>query len=206
MNKLDRTHFSDGYIYDKFITPQMTKTNRLISKFIDDNSNVLEVGCGIGSLSLMLAGKCGRITGIDFSSKMINYAERRKNKIGADNINFIHGDASTMSGLIKDKFDTATLIMFLHETEEDITKKVVSETLKLSPKLIISDFISPLPENFNGKFLRFQEFMAGKRHYHNFKDWQKNGGIDYIIKSCGLHIVKEIMWKGNAGKIVIATK
>ncbi len=43
---------------------------------LHDNGNVLELGCGTGRLTRLLAGKCRHITGIDISAKMIDKALR----------------------------------------------------------------------------------------------------------------------------------
>lgn len=41
------------------------------------NGNVLELGCGTGRLTRLLAGKCGHITGIDISAGMLGKAQQR---------------------------------------------------------------------------------------------------------------------------------
>lgn len=58
---------------------------------IERNSNVLDIGCGNGSLTYDLAKKAQKVVAIDFDKNSIQNAIKRFNK---DNIRYIIGDAT----------------------------------------------------------------------------------------------------------------
>jgi 2-polyprenyl-3-methyl-5-hydroxy-6-metoxy-1,4-benzoquinol methylase len=66
-------------------------------------SAVLDIGCGTGSLSDMLAGLGYRVTGVDFSTAMINFAKIKAITKGLD-IEFAIMDAA-FPGLAPRQFD-----------------------------------------------------------------------------------------------------
>src|SRR5262245_60085210 len=56
---------------------------------------VLDLGCGIGELSMVaarLVGRHGRVTGIDIDEKALAIAAARAREQGLDHIDFAHGD------------------------------------------------------------------------------------------------------------------
>lgn len=71
---------------------------------IDQNSNVLDVGCGNGSLTFDLSKKAKKVVGIDLNQK---YLEKAKDKNKAENIDYILGDAINYD--FKEKFDAVVL-------------------------------------------------------------------------------------------------
>src|SRR6202035_1616812 len=55
----------------------------------------LDIGCGTGFLSLELAGRGHRVTGIDFAPAMLALAKQKAAQAGAD-IRFDEGDAEAL--------------------------------------------------------------------------------------------------------------
>lgn len=91
---------SSSQFYDEFINYQIqTGINdriyslykRLCSIGISERTNILEIGCGIGSLTYLLSGKIrkGTIEAVDISSKSIEYA---KKNIVRPNVHFYASD------------------------------------------------------------------------------------------------------------------
>jgi SAM-dependent methyltransferase len=54
--------------------------------------DVLDVGCGTGRYTLALAERCKSATGIDLSSRMLEYAQEQKDAMNCSNVRFLQGD------------------------------------------------------------------------------------------------------------------
>ena len=61
--------------------------------FVDPHSRVLELGCGTGRVSTVLASHAAEVVGVDLSPQML---ERARTKTGPDNSNFICADISNV--------------------------------------------------------------------------------------------------------------
>ena len=56
---------------------------------LDENDTVLDVGCGEGSITIPIAKKVKKVIGIDSSTKMLEYLEKRAKENNVDNIETI---------------------------------------------------------------------------------------------------------------------
>lgn len=68
----------------------------------------LDVGCGAGSYSVVIADKVGEAVGCDISPEMIRYAETLAQRDGAVNTNFVCGDFADLD------FDERFDVVFAH--------------------------------------------------------------------------------------------
>jgi ubiquinone/menaquinone biosynthesis C-methylase UbiE len=94
----------------------------LLSRIPGQCRNVLEIGCGTGEFSRMLAGRAEKVLAIDLSAEMIRLArERSKNY---PNIEFVAGEAMNYR-LPDNRFDCiATLTTMHHLPVERILRKI----------------------------------------------------------------------------------
>lgn len=60
-----------------------------------NNAAILDIGCGTGSLSVVLAGLGHKVTGIDLSPEMVSIAESKASKLGFE-IEFHVEDAASL--------------------------------------------------------------------------------------------------------------
>lgn len=74
---------------------------------------VLDVGCGAGAYSLELAGKVGKVVGVDFSPKMIEGERRSAAKQGVENVEFLLRDWYACDGR---EFEGNYDVVFAHTT------------------------------------------------------------------------------------------
>jgi arsenite methyltransferase len=63
---------------------------------IPDGAFVLDLGCGAGLDSLLVAAKAGAVLGIDFSEEMLFRARGSAAAMGATNVQFRRGDAEAI--------------------------------------------------------------------------------------------------------------
>jgi ubiquinone/menaquinone biosynthesis C-methylase UbiE len=94
---------------------------RLINQIPERCRNILEIGCGTGEFSRLLASRAERVLALDLSPQMIRLA-RESSKL-YPNIDFVEGDVMT-SQLPDNQFDCiASLTTFHHLPMTDILKK-----------------------------------------------------------------------------------
>ncbi len=80
---------------------------------IDENSKILDIGCGRGFLTKDIAKEAKKVIGIDISKNKINFAREFSNR---NNITYINGDATKFK--FKEKFDYIVLSNVLEHIEE----------------------------------------------------------------------------------------
>lgn len=76
-------------------------TARLIDAHIKPGMRVLDVGCGNGDVSFLLAdrvGDAGQVDGVDMSRQAIDAALKRKRETGRRNVGFSVGDVGELGG------------------------------------------------------------------------------------------------------------
>lgn len=107
----------------------------------DDGMNILELGCGWGSLTLWLGEKYpnSRITAVSNSNSQREYINQQANKRGINNINIITCDINNLS--IDQQFDRVVSIeMFEHLRNYHLLFNKISNWLKPDGKLFFHIF------------------------------------------------------------------
>lgn len=201
----NKIHWYDGWFYDKLIAPNQDRMFGEIKNLIQPNSSVLDVGCGTGRFSFSVADKVSKVVGVDLSSKNINTANQTLNKNPNNKISFLH---TTLSDLISKQqhFDYAVITYVIHEVNPEERIPLLKEMMNLADKIIIGDYLVPISKNFWSVLNEVVEFLAGKEHYTNFKDFVKIGGLQSLTKQAELKIISEIKNKPSTSQIVLLTK
>ena len=78
------------------------------------DSNVIEIGCGTGSLALALAPFAGHIHAVDFSAEMVRIASHKQRAQGASNVTFHQGTLDGPTRFEPETFDSALAFSILH--------------------------------------------------------------------------------------------
>ena len=204
--KLDKKHWYDGWIYAKFIDTKPIPFRYKILNFIKNNSSVLDVGCGTGGFTMELAKHSKHVVGIDISKKQIVHAKSRLKDSDLKNIEFRHTNAIKISEEFNTQFDFAVFTFMIHEIDHKDRIALLTEISKVANTIIIMEFNIPHPVNIWGIIDRAIEFFAGKKHFRNFLDFKRRGGINYILDEAGFKISEEKINKKNVFKIVVANK
>jgi ubiquinone/menaquinone biosynthesis C-methylase UbiE len=119
-----------GGLYDRFLL-----------KFIPAHSDrVLEVGCGTGAFTRLLAMQANHVTAIDLSGEMIRVARRRS----ADypHIEYTVGNFLELD-IPHSHFDCAVMIATLHHLPTDLVLGKLEQTLKPGGALVLHDLLTP---------------------------------------------------------------
>lgn len=199
----DKKHWYDGAIYDKFIAPNQDKLFKQIKNIISQDSTVLDFGCGTGRLSFQLADKCEKVVGLDLSIKNISVAESNLKLNPHNNLSFVHGDISKLNDQIE-KYDYAVLTYVIHEVPEKERIKILNSLKSVAKKIIIGDYLVPAPKSLMTKLNYIVEFLAGNEHFTNYKNYVKNGGIEYLIEKSNLKNSVSITEIPKTAQLVIA--
>lgn len=184
------------------IDPMLNSSHSRAASLIKENSNVLDVACGPGALSHMIAKIPGtRVTGIDLDPRMIKHAERKVRKKAANNARFLLMDATDLSRFSEKEFDVAIISLALHQFSPEAGLKVLKEMKRVAKSIIIVDYAFPIKAGFYRWFAWIIEWLAGGEHYRNFILYQKNGGMDALLNHSGL-LVKERFLQGKGTLMV----
>jgi ubiquinone/menaquinone biosynthesis C-methylase UbiE len=102
-----------------------------------EDQNVLEIACGTGRFTVMLAERGADITGLDISSAMMAEGRKKARAAGvSDRIEFLRGDAARLP-FPDDHFDTVFAMRFFHLA--DTPAKFLSEMCRVSKEQVFFD-------------------------------------------------------------------
>ena len=196
-------HWYDGRIYTLFIAPFQRSIFQKISDEIEEGSSVLDIASGTGEFSIMTAGKCSKVTGVDLSVSNIRESKKRALSRGLSNLDFIHYDASKLEDVIDDKYDYAVVTFAIHEMPEEMRTKVLKQMQKAANTVIIADYVSPMPKTPYGIGVRVIEYFAGREHYKGYLSYQKKGGLDHYIEKTGFAHHSDLFGHNGHSRIAV---
>jgi len=202
----NKNHWYDGWFYDIFVAPNQDTLFGQIKNLIEPNSSVIDVGCGTGRFSFLIAGKCKLVLGIDISQRNINRANRKLLQNPDDKISFQH---TTLNQLISEKkgyFDYAVSTYVIHEVDEAERINHIKEMSLIADKIIIGDYLYPNKIGLWNILNEAVEFAAGRNHYRNYKNFMANGGLKKIASEAGLKLIAENKEQPLTSHLVILSK
>jgi len=199
----NKKHWYDGLFYDKFIAPNQDRLFTLIKSLIKPRSKLIDVGCGTGRFSFTVSDKCESVLGIDLSERNINRANSLLLKNPQSNLSFKHTSVSKLISNGEQHFDYAVLTYVIHEVNPEERILLLKEISKIADKIIIGDYLVPQPKGFWKLLNEAVEFVAGREHYRNYKNFVSDGGITGIAGTAGLKIAKEIKNRPQTSHLVI---
>ncbi|HEX8250558.1 MAG TPA: class I SAM-dependent methyltransferase [Pyrinomonadaceae bacterium] len=100
---------------------------RLINQIPARCRHILEIGCGTGEFSRLLAGRAERVLALDLSPQMIRLARERSKLY--PNIDFVEGDAMTYQ-LPDNQFDCIATLTTLHHLPTAAVLRKIKKALK----------------------------------------------------------------------------
>jgi len=184
--------------YDFLIEPFLARVKLftvkiLLKKFTKSHDvRILDVACGTGTLSHLLAKKGFNVLALDNSSSMIRQTYNKIHDSSIGRVTAIHGDASTMP-FYSASFDAVIMQLGLHEMENKIRMNSGREIIRVAKKdavFVLFDFAPTNKLSFSKFILTIIEFIAGTDHYRNGRRFIKNGGILSFLENLNLEVVK----------------
>lgn len=181
-------------LYDIILEPGESRVRRLGLQVFPprENLSVLDVGCGTGTqLGLYRRDGC-RLHGVDLSPAMVAAARR---KLG-DTAELSVQDATRLN-YPSQTFDLVSVVLVIHEMSANLRPAVLSECKRVAKAdgriLVIEWYLGPyaFPMGHIYRLVRrFAEFIAGRRHYANFCDFKRRGGMEPLIDGARLTVEK----------------
>jgi ubiquinone/menaquinone biosynthesis C-methylase UbiE len=102
-----------------------------------ENREILEIACGTGRFTAMLAGRGADIVGLDISGPMLQQGRERAQSAGvADNLEYMRGDAGRLP-FPDDRFDAVFAMRFFHLA--DTPEKFMTEMRRVSREQVFFD-------------------------------------------------------------------
>jgi ubiquinone/menaquinone biosynthesis C-methylase UbiE len=194
--------------YDSLIEPLNSGLRSIGMKMLPPKSGmkVLDIGCGTGAQLVHYQKVMCRVFGVDTSPSMLKRAQLKLGE-GAD-LRLVNASKIPHPD---DYFDIILLSTVLHEMAPELRKEVLFEAhrvLKQSGRILIIDFhpgpLKPIKGWIAKIVINIAEFLAGREHFKNSRQYLATGGIPDLIDECDLTIENyKIVSGGNFGIFVI---
>lgn len=150
-----------NFVFNSFINPEIPgggKNNEQIEEYVEliqkhstSNTNVLDIGCGVGFYSEKLSDLGYNVTGVDISPKLIAYAKEQTLKNNSK-IKYICDDIFNVS--FDKKFD---VIIILYKTYATFSEQDRNKLLSKIYSLLSEDGILILDVPPEDEFKQFNE-------------------------------------------------
>jgi ubiquinone/menaquinone biosynthesis C-methylase UbiE len=170
---------------------------------------VLDVGCGTGSLTAMLAAAGCQVVGVDSSPTMLSFAQRKR--IAAE---FQLVDATRLP--FDREFDAAVISIALHEMPPPAREKVwasMRRALRPQGRLIALDFTVSQSTGLLARIARSlieqderSLLTIHREHYENFQEFMRKGGLRAWIRERNESVESEYDFWGGTLAVMICRR
>ena len=163
--------------YEKRVSNLLPITEEVMdyfSSFISPGGLILDIGCGVGSALNILNKKGFKTTGLEISSKMIQFAKKRNPES-----NFIEGDFLKIK--FYNKFDAVLAFAFIHlfpKSEIPTVFAKIKSILKPNGIILLSSTESfeskegiYIKKDFGKKYKRFRKFWTEQELRETFTEF-----------------------------------
>lgn len=184
--------------YDFFISRPSRGIRQSVAALTPDESPVIDIGCGTGEQSVLLAHKGRHVVGIDSSPAMLAHAEKRR----VEGTTFVLGNGGEVP--YPDAYFAAAVLSFvLHESGPERRRSLISEAKRLvrqNGSIVIADYEpgKGISAGFLSLGIRLAERLAGTEHYQGYRNWMRQGGLSAFCARHDLRILdKRTHFAGN---------
>lgn len=147
------THYASFFQVNRWILPMFVETVLRLAG-AEGAEEAVDLYCGVGIFTLALAGRVGRITGVEAHGESVARAERNAAAAGLRNVHFV---ADTVEGWLARTVAEGRRVELcvLDPPRTGLTNKAVSGLKKLRPRVMV--YISCGPDTFARDARKFVE-------------------------------------------------
>ena len=106
-------------------------TKKILDEFINENSRILEVGCGTGYYGMHFADKCMEYVGIDLFPHHIEVFQQKIQTSDINNLSCKVGDATNLEGIENNSFDVVLCLGPMYHLPADRREIVFAECARV---------------------------------------------------------------------------
>jgi ubiquinone/menaquinone biosynthesis C-methylase UbiE len=143
-----------------------------------EENDVLEIACGTGRFTVMLAERGADVVGLDISGPMLQQGREKAQRAGVDDhLEFMRGDAARLP-FPDDSFDTVMAMRFFHLADQPAS--FLSEMRRVSREQVFFDTFN----RFTTRSIYNWALPMGSRLYSR---WE----ISRLLDSAGLELARD---------------
>lgn len=184
-----RSKWYDGPVYGHLVEPLLSGVHGIVVEALPPGPRVLEACCGTGGLARRIAATGREVLGVDLAPA--NIALARSRQPPDLSVRFEVGDVAALPLPEAGPYDVATIVMALHEMPATYRLPVLERLLLLAGKVLVVDFVAPMPWSVAGVRNRSVEFAAGPEHFGGFRSFQAQGGLPELVERAGARTLSE---------------
>ena len=109
-------------------------TKRILDRYIDKSSNVIEIGCGTGYYGMYLADKCNKYIGYDIVPGNIDLFNKKIRDNNIHNVEAYVGDAINLTNVKDNSFDVVLVLGPMYHLPLEERKLVFAESKRVCKK------------------------------------------------------------------------
>ena len=146
-----------------------SKLFNLIKENTIDSKNILDLYCGVGTLSIVAKNESNHVLGVEINENAIKDANLNKclNKI--DNIDFICSDTKNILDKISSDYDTVILDPPRSGVEDNVLSKIINENINkiiyvsCNPSTLARDLVK-LEKSYDIKHIELLDMFPNTHH------------------------------------------
>jgi len=195
-------NYSVAKLYDFLLYPFLNNIRKKTAKIVIqlNPKSVIDICCGTGNQLEYLKNTDIKLTGIDLSPAMLKVAKH---------IDCYEQDARDIQ-FPDNSFDLVMIQLALHEKSFDDQKMIIDEASRIirnNGHLLIVDYeINEKTKSYSRYVINAIEFMAGKEHFRNFKEYHKNECTNKLIDNNKFLLERKVLIAGKSMALQIYRK
>lgn len=195
-------NYAVAKLYDFLLYPFLNKIRKKTAKIIIqlNPKSVIDICCGTGNQLEYLKNTDIKLTGIDLSPTMLKVAKH---------IDCYEQDARDIQ-FPDNSFDLVMIQLALHEKSFEDQKMIIDEASRITRNnghLLIVDYeINEKTKSSSRYIINAIEFLAGKEHFRNFREYHKNECTNKLISNNVFLLEKKVLIAGKSMALQIYRK